>query len=85
MFRIFITKHVIGTYGINTYLSKIGSTKYKNLCPSCHGSSEMTSHIVKCPYADRSELFQAMVDNLMELTQKNDTGPGTATLVKDYL
>ena len=35
MFRVFITKHVTGTCGINAHLSKIDPIKYKNVCPSC--------------------------------------------------
>ena len=38
MFRVFITKHVTGTCGINAHLSKIDPIKYKNVCPSCEMS-----------------------------------------------
>ena len=62
MFRVFITKHVTGTCGINTRLLKVVSNKYKNVCLSCGGSPEATRHIAKCPDEGRTELFHAMVD-----------------------
>ena len=72
-------------YGINAHLSKIDSTKYNDVFPICGGSTETTNHIVKCPGTGRTKLFQATVDVLLELMQKNETDPEIATLVKDYL
>ena len=66
MFRVFITKHITGTCGINAHLSKIGPIKYKNVCPSCGMSPEETSHIVKCQDKGRTELFHATVDEMVK-------------------
>ena len=66
MFRVFITKHVTGTCGINAHLSKTYPIKYKNVCPSCEISLGKTSHIVKCQDKGRTELFHAMVDEMVE-------------------
>ena len=85
MFRVFITKDMTGTCGINAHLFKIDSTKYKNVCPSCVGSLETTSHIVKRPDKGRTELVQATVDKMVEWMQSNDTDREIVTLVEDYL
>ena len=45
--RVFITEHAIVTCGINAHLSKIGCSKYNNVCPGCGVSPEATSHIVR--------------------------------------
>ena len=66
MFCVFITKHVTGACGINSHLSKIDWTKYKNGCLSCGGSPETSSHIVRCLDKGRTELFHATVDKMLE-------------------
>ena len=85
MFRGFITKNITGACGINAHLSRIYSTKNKNVCPSCGVSPETTSHIVKCQDKGRTELFHATVNEMVKWMHSSDTDPEIVTLVEDYM
>ena len=85
MFHVFITKHVTRACGINTHLSKIDSTEYNNVCPSCGVPLEVTSHIVRCQDKSRTELFHGTVAEMVKCIHLNGTDPEIVTLVEDYL
>ena len=84
LFRVWVTKQVSHFCGTNRQLSKIDPT-VENVCPSCGGRNETTSHITRCPEEGRTVMFRKSVAEIVDWLEQRKTDESLTKLIEQYL
>ena len=84
MFRVWVTKQVSHFCGTNRQLSRIDST-IENVCPSCGGKNETTSHITRCSEEGRTMMFKKSVAEIVAWLEQKKTDESLTNLIEQYL
>jgi hypothetical protein len=84
MYRIFVTKQVLGWCGTNSKLS-LWDTSITNSCPNCGVANETSKHVTRCQHVGHVKLFcKSMSDVILHLEYAN-LDPKLVTLYESYL
>ena len=83
-FRLWVSKHVSGCCGVNSFLSKWDKS-VQDRCPSCRRRGETTAHVTVCQDPGRVETYNKSIASVESWLESNDTDPILVELIRDYL
>ncbi len=85
MFRIFITKQILGWCGSNSKQS-LWDTTISNECPNCGLASKTSKkHLTCCSYRGRITLFQESTKDTIHCLEQANVDMALITIIKDYM
>jgi hypothetical protein len=84
MFRIFISKQVLGWSGSNNKLLRWDSS-VNNFCPNCGMINKTSKHMTRCTHEGQVTLLRESIQEVMECLKQANAEPDLITMIEEYL